>query len=428
MTAVLWHIELSHYNEKARWALDYKGVPYELRAPMPGFHGARALYETRGKQRRLPVLELDGRTIGDSTAIIAALEEHTPDPPLYPADPAERARALELEDYFDEELGPEIRRFGWHHLLADPDAAAEALFRGESPLRARVLRTTFGVARACRSGRTTGSTPTATRSRGARSWPSMDRLEAELDGREYLAGDTFSVADLTAAALFTPLIRPPERPFMPDAVAPAPGGVRRRADGPPRRAVGPGHVPAPPRRVRRRAGLELQPLQHVLELRRAVVAHPGHAPRPVRVGRARRRPRRRSPAASCRCCAAGRRRRATSPRPRRAAVRRGGCGRRPRGRRRTSRSRTTWAMARRPPRRSSSGEMSDRKRPMPRWFSDADGGGDGHPPQREPGGPAAHGPLDQTSREVLPPRRARWAGELWATACENAYTGATVAS
>ena len=105
MTNVLWHIELSHYNEKARWALDYKGVPYELRAPMPGMHGARALVVTRGKQRTLPVLELEGRTIGDSTAIIAALEQHAPDPPLYPAGAADRARALELEDYFDEQLG-----------------------------------------------------------------------------------------------------------------------------------------------------------------------------------------------------------------------------------------------------------------------------------------------------------------------------------
>ena len=24
MNVVLWHIEISHYNEKARWALDYK--------------------------------------------------------------------------------------------------------------------------------------------------------------------------------------------------------------------------------------------------------------------------------------------------------------------------------------------------------------------------------------------------------------------
>lgn len=219
MTNVLWHIELSHYNEKARWALDYKGVPYELRAPMPGFHGARALLETRGKQRRLPVLELDGRTIGDSTAIIAALEEHTPEPPLYPADPAERARALELEDYFDEQLGPQVRRFGWHHLLADPDHAAEALFRGQSPGRARVLRRTFGLARlSVRADYGVDGDSDAEAS--AAILAVMDRVEAELDGGSYLVGDAFSVADLTAAALFTPLIRPPERPFLPDAVAP----------------------------------------------------------------------------------------------------------------------------------------------------------------------------------------------------------------
>jgi len=219
VTNVLWHIELSHYNEKARWALDHKGVPYELRAPMPGMHGPRALFQTRGKQRTLPVLDLEGRSIGDSTAIIAALEEHTPDPPLYPADPAERGRALELEDYFDEQLGPEIRRFGWHHLLADPDAAAEALFRGESPLRARVLRTTFGVARL--SVRADYGVDADSDEEPRRAILAvLDRLEAELEGREYLAGDAFSVADLTAAALFTPLIRPPERPFMPDPVAP----------------------------------------------------------------------------------------------------------------------------------------------------------------------------------------------------------------
>lgn len=219
MTNVLWHIELSHYNEKARWALDYKRVPYEMRAPMPGLHGARALVQTRGKQRRLPVLELEGRTIGDSTAIIAALEEHTPYPPLYPSESPERARALELEDYFDEELGPEIRRFGYHHLLADPDATATALFRGESPVRARVLRTTFGMARPfvrADYGVDTDSDESARRALLA----VMDRLESELDGGDHLVGDSFTVADLTAAALFTPLVRPPERPFLPDALSP----------------------------------------------------------------------------------------------------------------------------------------------------------------------------------------------------------------
>ena len=43
------------------------------------------------------MLELDGRAIGDSTAIIATLEEYRPEPALYPADAEERARALALD-------------------------------------------------------------------------------------------------------------------------------------------------------------------------------------------------------------------------------------------------------------------------------------------------------------------------------------------
>src|SRR5438128_853440 len=35
---VLWHLKVSHYNEKARWALDYKGIPHRRRAAIPGRH------------------------------------------------------------------------------------------------------------------------------------------------------------------------------------------------------------------------------------------------------------------------------------------------------------------------------------------------------------------------------------------------------
>ena len=48
-TPVLYHIEVSHYNEKARWALDYKGVPHRRKAPMPMAHMAWALAMTRGQ-------------------------------------------------------------------------------------------------------------------------------------------------------------------------------------------------------------------------------------------------------------------------------------------------------------------------------------------------------------------------------------------
>ena len=96
---VLWHIEISHFNEKARWALAHKGVEHRRRAPTPGGHMIVALWLTRGRNKTFPLLQLDGQAIGDSTAIIAALERRFPDPPLYPEDPAERRRALELEEF-----------------------------------------------------------------------------------------------------------------------------------------------------------------------------------------------------------------------------------------------------------------------------------------------------------------------------------------
>ena len=43
----------------------------------------------------------------------------------------------------------------------------------------------------------------------------VDRIEAELQPSGYLVGDRFSVADLTAAALMTPLLAPPGRPYVP---------------------------------------------------------------------------------------------------------------------------------------------------------------------------------------------------------------------
>jgi glutathione S-transferase len=54
----------------------------------------------------------------------------------------------------------------------------------------------------------------------------LDRLEAELGDGEYLVGAAFTVADLTAASLFYPLVRPPEGPSLP---APPPAFEHFRA-------------------------------------------------------------------------------------------------------------------------------------------------------------------------------------------------------
>ena len=147
MAVVLWHLEISHYNEKARWALDYKGIPDERREPMPGLHGVRAMILTRGSQRRLPVLDLEGRRIGDSTAIIAALEDYRPEPALYPADRSAADPGAGAGGFLRRGpgTGPQ-RRFVWHYTLPDPDAVVGALFTKPSPTRERLLRATAPVA------------------------------------------------------------------------------------------------------------------------------------------------------------------------------------------------------------------------------------------------------------------------------------------
>jgi len=38
----------------------------------------------------------------------------------------------------------------------------------------------------------------------------LDRIEQERQGRAYLVGDVFTVADLTAAAMLSPVLQPPE--------------------------------------------------------------------------------------------------------------------------------------------------------------------------------------------------------------------------
>jgi glutathione S-transferase len=219
MTVVLWQIEISHYNEKARWALDYKRIPHKRRAPLPGFTGPVALALTRGDQRRMPVLRLDGRAIGDSTAIIAALEQYMPEPPLYPAEQDDRDRALALEEYFDEEVAPEVRRFVWHHTLGDAGATADALMTQSGRAAKGVVRTLVPLFRSAVRSDYNINAATGERAR-ERIVAGIERLEAELDGRDYLVGDRFSVADLTAAALFTPILCPPERQYAPPAVTP----------------------------------------------------------------------------------------------------------------------------------------------------------------------------------------------------------------
>jgi glutathione S-transferase len=217
---ILWQLQISHYNEKVRWALDCKRVPHVRRSLLPAWHAVKTKRLT-GEIETTPVLTLDGRAIGDSTQIIAALEERWPQPPLYPEGEAERRRALELEEFFDEELGPHLRRAVYHELLPYPELTLPLFANGQKPFARLLLRAMFPLLRVGMRRSMNIYPEPAERSR-EKTVAAMDRLEAEIGPSGYLVGDSFTVADLTAAALFYPIARPPEFPYPSIADPPEP--------------------------------------------------------------------------------------------------------------------------------------------------------------------------------------------------------------
>ena len=210
MTATLFHLKVSNFNEKARWALDYKNVPHERKAIEPGRHikVARQLAGTR----TMPILRLDGRCIADSTLIIDELERRWPEPPLYPSDSAEFVRALALEEFFDEELGAYARTLVVHHMLPSSDLLLGAFFPDMGAARRTAGRVFYpAIKRQFHSA--LGIDDEAVEVAFEKVRAAGSRWRDELRPSGYLVGEGFSVADLTAAALVAPAVAPPQFPY-----------------------------------------------------------------------------------------------------------------------------------------------------------------------------------------------------------------------
>jgi glutathione S-transferase len=209
-TPILWHLKVSNFNEKARWALDYKGIPHIRRAAVPGQHAKRARRLTG--ENTFPVLVLDGEAIGDSTRIIEALERRQPEPPLYPTDLTERQQALELEDFFDEELGPYSRLLALHRMLPDPDLMLSTFTPDIQGGRRVVARTVYPLIRR-RTVADFGIDEASVDLAEGKCREACERFRSELGPSGYLVGEQFTVADLTLAALIAPLVAPEQFPY-----------------------------------------------------------------------------------------------------------------------------------------------------------------------------------------------------------------------
>ncbi len=215
---LLWHFPISHYNEKVRWALDWKGIAHRREVLALGYM-PRAWWASG--QVKLPILFLDGAAVADSTRIIAALERRQPEPALYPSDPDARARALALEDFFDEEVGSPLRTAILAPLLAhDPEGALGVLTIGMGDAARRAAGRIFPAFRAFYRFRH-GIDDVALAKAPALVRGAFDRVQAELGPSGYLVADRFSVADLTAAAMLAAVVAPREHPHLPSGPLPA---------------------------------------------------------------------------------------------------------------------------------------------------------------------------------------------------------------
>jgi glutathione S-transferase len=206
MTARLITIPFSHYCEKARWALEVCGVAFDEEGHLPMFHYAATL--RAGAKRTVPALIDRGKVIPDSTPIIAYADEQRPGA-LLPVDPEQRAEALAIEDELDKQLGPASRRWMYFQIMDRKDLD-HVILQGVPRWEALALKATRPAAIAYLKRSLKIDAAAAERSR-AKIDQAFSAVGAQLgDGRRYLIGDKFSVADLTFAALAAPILLPPQ--------------------------------------------------------------------------------------------------------------------------------------------------------------------------------------------------------------------------
>jgi glutathione S-transferase len=206
----LYQFSASHFNEKARWALDYKGVEHRRHSLLPGPHKLR-IKKISG-QEQVPVLKNGDEIVVGSAAIIDHLENLGIGGALYPANAAAREQALAIQRKFDDEVGPAVRLAMFHELLGD-QAYFVKMFSWDQPWLSRTAyRAMFPLVKGLMAKEMKINAENAAKGRDT-THDAFDFVIRESARSGYLVGNDFSVADLTAASLLAPAVRFERSPF-----------------------------------------------------------------------------------------------------------------------------------------------------------------------------------------------------------------------
>ncbi|MEO1000017.1 MAG: glutathione S-transferase family protein [Pseudomonadota bacterium] len=164
----LFHLPLSPFCRKVRLVLAEKRLEVELIEERT-WEG-RMDFLVLNPAGTVPVLQIDGRTLADSTAITEYLDETVADPPLLPSDPAGRAEARRLVAWFDDKFHREVTA----NLLYE--RVNKRLMKTGHPDSARIKAGLKAVK------------------------VHLDYIDWLADHRRWLAGDVLTLADFAAAA------------------------------------------------------------------------------------------------------------------------------------------------------------------------------------------------------------------------------------
>jgi glutathione S-transferase len=209
----LYVFAISHYCEKARWALEALGIEYELRHLAPGSH-AQVAKQLGAAGSSLPLLVSEQDVVQGSSAILDWAEARVADPSkrLSPA-PELGEECRLLEQRLDDIAGVHVRRYYYSEAIVEhPDSVRPIFTRDLADAERESLDENWGLV--CRL-------MMAAMDLGPEQWQESRRIvEGELDwfdglladGRRFLVGDRFSRADITAASLLAPLALPKEHP------------------------------------------------------------------------------------------------------------------------------------------------------------------------------------------------------------------------
>ena len=216
---ILYIFNISHYCEKARWALDHFGIAHQAQHVMVGTH-RRIARKLGARHGSVPFLHTAEGVVAGSSAIIDWGESRrAADAPSLAGDDPQQARAIEKR--LDDIAGVHVRRFYYSDALTSDPASVRPLFSNGLPLWQRIAVTLAWpkVVAMMIKGMDLGP---------AQGQESRAILEGELawldgllaDGRPFLAGAQFSRADITAASLLAPLVAPKEHPVYASVVFP----------------------------------------------------------------------------------------------------------------------------------------------------------------------------------------------------------------